>query len=342
MPAAAPPTPIAGVAALLALARAALPTGLAVLLAFAAADLWQMLDPISVLPASGRLEAAIVGAQLDRARTIPADTDVVTIGDSAGLINIDPGALRAGLDGASVEGLNTVGFAGPHGHARMLNDFLARGGRPQRLLVAMRNLSPPSGASARQVERLFVSPRALPPPRLLPRIRARLQGGAETLLYLPLPGAWGDYYGGVEQYDAFLRERHGFVHDPVPARATPFPVVPPFGLNDTFRAELPELAAAIAALGADRVRLVLMPENDAWDAETTAAGHAAALRELHTALGLDAARQLDGLPIRLGPESFASFGHLNAAGRAQLTAALAAALRRDRARYPWPIADLQG
>lgn len=337
--ASAPPTPtqLSGVAALLVAALAALPTAVAALLALALTGLWQMLAPISVLPASGRLEAAIIGAQLDRARGIARQTDVVTIGDSAGLINIDPDALSAGLDGASVEGLNTVGYAGPRGHAQILDTFSARGGSPRRLLLALRNLSPPSGPIARKVDRLFAAPRALPPARLLPRMRARLQGGIEPLLYQPLPGAWGDYYGGVDQYDAVLRGRHGFIHDPMQrSTATHFSVAAPFAINDTFRAELPLLAAAIERVGPQRVRLVLMPENDSWDLAEITAGREAALAELHAALGLDPAQQLDGLPEVLTPEHFASFGHLNAAGRAALTADLAAALRRDRERFPWP------
>jgi hypothetical protein len=335
-PPASAPTRLFGVSALMVAAFAALPTGLAAVLALSITGFWQMLAPISVLPATGRLEAAIVGAQLDRAQSIPVETDVVTIGDSAGLINIDPSALSAELDGVSVEGLNTVGFAGPRGHAEMLDTFTRRGGQPRRLLLAVRNLSPPTGPNARSVERLFASPRSLPPARLLPRMRARLQGSIESLLFVPLPGAWGDFYGGVDQYDAYLRERHGFIHDPVAGRGTPFvPMVRPFALNDAFRVEVPELAEAIKAVGPDRVRLVLMPENDGWDASTVTAARSAALAELHEALGLDPSRQLEGLPALMTAEFFASFGHLNAAGRARFTASLAEALRRDRQRFPW-------
>ena len=322
------PDAVQGPTALAVVLRAAAPTGAAALLALA---------PVGLPPRSGALEAAIIRTQVERAATIPAATDVVTVGDSTGLINIDPGALAAALDGATVEGLNTLGFAGPRGHAVLLDAFQRRGGAPRRVLITLRNLAPPSGPNARLVDRLLRQPVPPAPPTWPLRVRARLAAAVEPVLFLPFPGAWGDYYGGRDRFDAVLRARHGFAHDPVAPKPDSLGALlhPPYAVNDKFRAELPALRAAVAAVGAERVRLVLMPESTFWSPHDVAPARASALALLHAQLGLDPARQLAGLPAQLPADQFASFAHLNARGRAVLTADLAAALRRDRARHPW-------
>lgn len=333
--AAAPPRAHQGGAALAALGAALVPTLLA--LGFAAALAWlaQRVAPVGPAPAQP-LEAAIVRGQLARAETLPVDTDVVLVGDSSGLINVDAAALGAGLDGAGVEGLATVAFAGPSGHALMLDRLRARGVAPRRVLLAIRVLALPSGPNREAVRRLLETPPAPPAAATAARMRDRLQALLAPALYQPLPSAWGDFYGGVATLAEQLRARHGFLHDPgksLPRKT--YPLAPPYDRNPAFADELPALAAAVAAIGPQRVRLVLMPELIAYQTGRMEAARAEALRLLHERLGLDAAHQLEGLPDGLPGDRFANATHLNALGRAEFTAQLAAALRRDRDRDPW-------
>ncbi|MDX2169847.1 MAG: hypothetical protein SF182_22440 [Deltaproteobacteria bacterium] len=334
-PAAAPLRAQQGPAALAALSRAVAPTLLALGLAAATTWLWQRLAPVGHQPAE-QLEYAIVRGQLERAERIAAATDVVVIGDSAGLINIDPAGLSAAVDGISVEGLATLAFAGPQGHALMLDRFRARGGAPRRVLLALRALALRGGPSEAAVERMLQSPELPLAAATLDRMRDRLQTLVAPSLYLPLPGAWSDYYGGVAPLDHMLRSRHGFLHDPnksLPRRV--FPRLPPYDRNAAFEAQLPQLAAAIAAIGPERVRLLLMPEMIAFRAGHMEAVRAETIALLESRLGLDPARRLSGLPDGLPGDRFASITHLNALGRAEYNQSLAAALRRDRERFPW-------
>jgi hypothetical protein len=324
-----------GGAALAALSAVVIPTLVALLLAGSVAWLAQRLAPVGPVAAQP-LESAIVYGQLDRAATIPADTDVVVVGDSSGLINVDPAALGAGLDDASVEGLATVAFAGPSGQAMMLDRLRTAGADPQRVLLALRVLALPTGPNREAIRHMLDTPPAGPAATAPRRMRDRLQALVAPTLFQPLPSAWGDYYGGVAPLAALLRDRHGFLHDPgktLPRNS--FPIAPPYDRNAAFEAELPALAAAVAAIGPQRVRLLLMPELIAYQAGRLEAARADSLRLLHERLGLDPALQLDGLPDGMPGDRFASITHLNALGRAEFTAQLAAALRRDRDRNPW-------
>lgn len=334
MPRAAIPAAL-GPAALWLVARALLPTAVALGAALSAALAWQAVAPIAGAPRHYRLEGAVIATQLERAAALDPTTEVLVAGDSSGLINLDPAALAEALGGARVEGLATLGYSGPRGHAALLAALAQRDAAPRRVLLALSNVAPPSGPIANAVARLLRAPRALPDPRLLPRLRARLSGTLEPLLYLPLPGVWGDYYGSPQRFEQALREGHGFAHDPGLGLPPMSQFIPPYDVNDRFRAELPALREAVAALGAERVRLVLAPVADGSDAAAGAAGRAAVADLLHEQLGLDPGQALAGLPATLPAEHFASVAHLNATGRAAFTAALAEALRRDRARHPW-------
>ncbi len=328
-----------GVAALWRIALGALPSAAALGLALAAVAAWQHYQPV---PFHNPSEREIIGAQIERADTLPGDVEVLVVGDSSGLMGVDPSALGAGLGGARVESLATLGYVGPRGYAALIERILRRGGHPARVILTLQETSLSRRQHweryARLVDTGIVGP--APPSQLFAGVRARLLSIADLVLFLPMPGQFGDFYGNTAGIGKYMREHHGSAIDPngpLPAVAPPDAGPQLAEINDLFRTALPRLGRAVAAIGTARVRLVLMPQVDWSLTDAARASRAAACDEVERALRLDSGRRL-ALPEGLPGPMFASSTHLSPAGRQYYTKVLAEVLAADRMRWPWPRA----
>jgi hypothetical protein len=344
VPTAAAPAPDdgwTGPAALGRIVRGLAPTAGALALLLAAAGLWQHWRPVAFPRRYGGVDREVIRAQLDRVETIPTELGVLLVGDSSGLMGIDPEMLQASL-GVETESLNTLGYVGPRGYASLLDRFRARGGTASRLVLVLH----PSSLMRKPVwlawERMTISG-ALdpnPPADLVQGTRARLLSIAEPVLYFPLYGPLGDFYGNAPALGAFIRAHKGAAIEPggplgevalVPGGNDRLEV------NETFLETLPALAEAVDRFGPDQTRLVLMPQPD-WFAGADLDRQAGEIRtRLERELHLDPARRLE-TPATMPAALFGTPTHLSPVGRAEFTRLLAERLADDRRRVPFTTA----
>jgi hypothetical protein len=330
----------AGLAALWHIIREAIPSGVVLLAVLVVAGVSQRWWPVGFPLRQAGVDRAIIQAQLDRTGTIPQDVDVLLIGDSSGLMGIDPQLLSEQLGGARVESLNTLGYVGPRGYGAILERFRARGGRAKRVLIVLQFSSLKRRDVWLMYEKLAVNgiPPLPPPPGLFQGARARLLSLSEPLLYIPIAGPLGDFYGNAGTMGDFIRTHHGSATEP----GAPLPAAPPIplgpftsGVNDLFLEALPALAASVDHFGSDRARLILMPQIDWFDETSVGQAFDTIGPELEGPLHIDPHRRLD-LPTLMPAAQFGTPMHLNSAGREAFTRLLADALKQDRARFPWP------
>jgi hypothetical protein len=328
---------LTGVTALLRIAACAFPTAGLFGFFLVCTGVWQRFDPAQLPRARGVVERTILRAQIERAATIPRRVDVLSIGDSAGLMGIDPLLLGDLLGGERVEILNTIALVGPHGHARMLERFLDSGGQAGRVLLTMDGFSLQMMASWRGWEKMALDGvlDASPPAALLPGVRARLLSVVGPVLYVPVPGAFGDVYGSVEGLGRFVRAHRGGAIEPN-SRASVGPEALSVGLyktNERFMEALEALAKVVERLGPERLRLVFMPHPQFYASEEVSRRRRETERLMSRRLGLDVSRRLD-VPAALPDRWFGTQTHLNRRGRRRFTHALAQALSADPARRP--------
>lgn len=298
---------------------------------------WQHFRPVGFTRAFGRLEEAIILAQRERAVTIPAEVDVLIVGDSAGMMGIDATRLTELLGGARVESLATIGLVPPEGNAAILRRFSERPGRARRLLITLHPSSlkrlnqSPFGPLWTRTAIHGARPR-IPPADFFSGIRARLVSSVDPVLYLPMNGPLGEYYGTPESFAEFLRDHHGTAIDPrnleperllfaVANRKSCF-------VEKAKLSALAPLAREIARLDTDRALFVQMPAiagSDPIEAERVCQETS---RQVRRALGLDPTQSL-ALPSLLSRDLFANVTHLNRKGRRHFTRLLASALLRD-------------
>jgi hypothetical protein len=253
-------------------------------------------------PAPRDLEGVIVSTQIARARAMKS-ARLLLVGDSSALMGIDAAAL-----GPGVESLATIGYVGPAGFAH-----LARQVEAPSVVVILHGASlsvPEATFAKRGFERLVLGETR--PVRFRDAIFERLFAPA---LDLPLPGRYGARYGRPDRLAAALETGHGTVVDPnhfTPDRTPPFRFV----LAPEVATRLDVLAEALAGR---RVWFALAPlPASRVDAETLAT---------HDAVAAEVARRLRArllpLPVSLPDDRFATATHLDARGRAELTALLA-------------------
>lgn len=324
-----PPPLVPGVAGLRAsialVARIAGPTVLLAALAVGAAEAWFRLDP-SEGPTD--LESIVLQAQQARARTIPA-ADLLIVGDSSGLMDIDAAALAERL-GRRVESLAIIGFAGPRGFAALLREYTARV-RPSTVVLVMHgeslNLQEATFTDLGLEEQAVSGGRRRPAPPGVGARRQLFESLVAPFVDFPLPGAYGTYYGMPAELRRRLESGHGSLVDPSYSWTTGQRVDYAFTLTDAVRGRLSSVNDAITFPAALHVVVSPLPQS------TINAGTIPS-RERTSAQVLAALgprwHPLD-TPIALDDSLFATLTHLNADGRRAFTDQLAIALAGNEA-----------
>ncbi len=278
-----------------------------------AAELLFRLDP-SETPED--LESLVLREQQVRASTLDA-TDIVIVGDSSGLMDLDGERLTALLN-RRVESLAAVGFAGPRGFAALLSRYANR--YPPRVVVLVLH-----GETMRLTEQTFQGLGLEEQARSGKRLRPALPGvGARRKLYewlvspltdFPLPGAYGTYYGMPAELRRQLWRGHGTVVDPTRTWSDGRGVNYVFTLSDAVRARLPSLDSAVPFPAT--LLVVVAPVPASVISEDTAPSRERAIAQLIDALG--PRWHLLETPMSLDDRQFANLTHLNADGRRDFT-----------------------
>jgi hypothetical protein len=299
------------------------PTLVLVLAAFAAAEAYARLSPPRVLPTG--IESTVVAEQMARARSL-GDVDILTIGDSSALMDVDQRQLRAALGGTRAESLATVGWVGPAGYGQLLDRFRDGGGRASTVLVLMH------GATLKVEERTYsetgmeaaVLERSARPDRLLLARERLWQAWSTDAIDFPLPGVYGHVYGGARLLARALHEGAGSLIDPnAPLDGgglEPFR----YALSDAFAKRLPALGAALRR-GSWNVVCAVTPIPASMEDDESRRTRQRVVRTLVEALGC---RALE-LPSQLPDRWFATTTHLSVAGRGEYTRQLARTLSAE-------------
>jgi hypothetical protein len=279
----------------------------------------------------------IVLEQVQRAAALPA-AKIAFFGDSSCLMGIDPPLLERALDLHAVESFCSIGFLGPAGYAQMLAGLIERNAAPN-VLVLMFHPTTFRREPSWEFWPTFVKDGARPTTVPLEFPRSGLDyvefEWLGRLIYSPLPGAYGLYYGGEGQFRSTLRARQGGAVDPntgldiSSVEAVHAMPTPPsgtranFGWNQPYEDALKNLADTIKNLPPQtRVFLVISPVPDWSFGAATAAERSERATEIATALGIGPDHILN-TPATMFAPFFSGYTHLNRWGQSVFTSALA-------------------
>jgi hypothetical protein len=301
-------------------ARVAGPTILAAAVVVGAAEAWFRLDP-SEVPTD--LESIVLQAQQLRARTSDA-ADLLIVGDSSGLMDIDAGRL-ASLLGRRVESLAIIGFAGPRGFAALLAECAKRF-QPATVLLVMHgeslNLPEQTFTDLGLEEQALSGRRRRPGPPGVGARRRLFETLVAPIVDFPLPGAYGSYYGMPAELRRRLSLGHGSLIDPSRSWTAGQGVEYEFSLSEAVRTRLSAVDAAVTFPAT--LNLVISPLPLSTLNHVTVQTRDRASAGVLEALG--SRWQRIDTPIGLDDGLFATLTHLNAGGREVFTKQLAAAL----------------
>jgi hypothetical protein len=162
---------------------------------------------------SGSVEWQVIKEQMNRLFHSPP-ADVAILGDSSALVGIDPQILEQRL-GKSVESFATIGVLGPAGYALML-DMLREQHNPNQRVVLVTH--PIQFHRIAEWEVWVPQTRKWAQPAVVDRSSAPIdliRGiTSQKLVYSPLPGSWGLYFGSPENLVHQIHESKGSAIDP--------------------------------------------------------------------------------------------------------------------------------
>jgi hypothetical protein len=215
--------------------------------------------------------------QVERAATLPA-AEVAFFGDSSCLMGIDPRSMELTLALRPVQSLCSIGYVGPAGYAHMLAGMIERNAVPK-VLVFMFHPATFRRETDWEFWPAFVknagkaqSPSLRFPHSALDYLEFEWIG---RLIYHPLPGAYGRYYGSEGEFRSTIRARQGSAIDPNaglnipslealrPAATPPAGTTTDFSWNEPYTDALKILGKTIGTLPLQtRVYLVVSPVRD--------------------------------------------------------------------------------
>jgi hypothetical protein len=285
--------------------------------------------PAPVRPLS--VEELLVLAQRERAGALPP-TDVLILGDSSALMDVDPVALGEDLGHAHVESLATLAWVGPAGYAHILRQVLATQ-RPARIVILM------NGTGLQQEEAIYAGTgyeamvlSDLPGPGYARRqqLAADVRDGLflesmQSVVDFPLPGSYGRTYGTPDDLVTYIRQHQGGLVDPNHYSGKRQEYV--FRLSEATASRLATLREALALAAPSRVSFGITPVPDNEVGARTAESRAAVLAGVGRALDLPDDALLD-LPLSMFDADFATSSHLGGAARRVFTELVARAVAR--------------
>ena len=271
----------------------------------------------------------------------PQDAQIVLLGDSSCLMDVDAAALTERL-GRAVLNLGTLSYLDLSAQAALLQRFTqANPGRLRRVVLllhpeALRRPTPEPYYT--KLFRSLLEQRESPAPTVHGRRLARWLG-LETLrervvarlVPTPLPGAYGRRYGFSRELEAYLQAHRGSAIDPT---TRPFEGSAEYRLAPTWQAACRRFRSSLPS--GVRVAVGITPVPTGFALRDYRDTRARMLRQLAAWLDAEA---LESLPPVLPDAWFASVTHLNARGVPHYTTALAAALSpqsRPSVHRHWP------
>ena len=277
----------------------------------------------------------IVREQVQRLDSSPSE--VLLLGDSSCLMGLN--AVVLGQTWRSEVSNNcTLAYVGPAGYALML-DQARQSARPPRAVILALHPAQFQRDPSWDTWLPFLESIGKPRPRQLNFLRGALDYVRLELLsplvYSPLPGAYGRFYGGAAAFESFIREGSGTAVDPnagLDWRTQDEFLAATRGsggssraalnwdydyqISSTYRDALGHLATSIRVFGPERVALMIMPVPGSRYSPVKQAARAEVLSELRNILGLP--HGLD-TPGSMPDVYFSTSTHLNRWGQVAYT-----------------------
>jgi hypothetical protein len=262
---------------------------------------YETLDKATLLAAeTDDISTAVVFEQLRRSQRL-GPTSTLLIGDSSCLMGVNAVRLER-LTAAPVQSLCSIGFLGPRGYARLLENYLKRNPPPDRLIIMMHGISFERAPDWEVWENFVESDgaSALGQRSALERVRIVTRLVLAPPLAHLFGGRWGRYFGDPDAFFNELESGNGTTIDPQAGlrmrgieafKHAIWPEVPlaaPFGFtrNERFDRAMSSLAEQVARIGPERTLLVISPIPAPYFHGAAVAGREAAARELRQALAI--------------------------------------------------------
>jgi len=301
---------------------------------------------------NARLETGdtiIVREQYNRAAHQHGHTDYLFLGDSSCLMGIDFRQLQKRIS-KSARSLCTMAYVGPVGWATLLKKQVEAAGKPESLVFVFHpagfKRDPSWDGWQTYLDELENEKES--PAKLTTHFAFAMQNGIlSDLIFRPMPGQLGTYYGSSASFAADVRQ-NGHAIDPGTG-LMPLPnnqsatrtgkasnidgksttgskaQVSDFGPNALFDNALRRLDQTITEVGIDKSRILILitPVPVAIFDAKLVKDRQVAIQVIIDALGLDM-RSIIELPPALPANEFSSVTHLNRWGREKYTELLAA------------------
>lgn len=257
--------------------------------------------------------------------------DIVIFGDSSGLMGIDPRILEKEL-GHTVQNFCTLAYAGPESYATMLEEYLKRNPKPELVILAFHPIQLGRDKQwdgwPKIIKESFnkSSDRICWDKKIGNFLDTVLY---ESMLYIPLKGGYGGYYGSPKAVEKAMDQDHGSLIDPsvlYPQPSTPRPARTELkGMTEAYRASLEILKNVVEKHGLDTLVLVRtpLPEHLLYDR----ARIDEAYQEVGTTLGVKKNKLLLDELSSMPSHYFSSRTHLNRYGKKEFSRMLASKLK---------------
>lgn len=296
-------------------------------------------DPERAFVARGvSTDLQVVKVQFDRAVRLGAP-DLAFVGDSSCLMGIDVPRLHVAFPQHSIESFCTLAFLGPAGYAVMIDRMLDRGVIPGKLVIVLHPTQFQRDARWDSWINLAKDGPSAPSQSVLDTVLeyARLKW-LGSVLYAPLPGLYGVYYGSAATFEATIANNHGsavdpgsglnirsateFDHSVAAASSAALRTPEPDVLNENFLNALQTLARSIRRFGVERVYLLISPVPGLRYTGQALADRNETARQIARRLAIPMDHVLS-LDQSLPAVYFSSTTHMNRWGRERYTASLA-------------------
>ncbi len=279
-------------------------------------------------PVVPSLGPAIIDQQMARSHR-PLDAELLVVGDSSGLLGLDPLAVEREL-GVRTEMLNVIGPVRGPGFVRLLENALAAGTRPRMVLFLIQpfTLLHPPGHSHDSLMQAVLTDRWSP---IAWDEGVRRVGDLALLGGLfeePIAGPFGAEYGNVAELRRSLDVGHGGLLHPGPPLLAPPGThgVVDYVLYPVAREDLRQAGEMLRRLGGPPVFIGFGATAESLSFEQQPGGRRAMLDEVRGLLGLPEGRVLD-LPAVLPDAEMVDPMHVGRQGRVRFTERALPALR---------------
>lgn len=257
--------------------------------------------------------------------------DIVIFGDSSGLMGIDPRILEKEL-GRTVQNFCTLAYAGPESYATMLEEYLKRNPKPELIILAFHPIQLGrdkqwDGWPKTIKESFSENSQSISWDKKIGNFLDSIIYG--SLLYVPLRGGYGGYYGSPKAVEKAMSQGHGSLIDPIvlfPRASTPRSArIDLKGMTDTYRASLEILKDVVRKHGLDSLVLLRtpLPGHLLYDR----ARIEAAYQGIGTTLALEKDKCILDEFSSLPSHYFSSHTHLNRYGKKEFSKMLASKLK---------------